>query len=846
MNDSWRVFVRDIKRILAVPRSLIIVIGILVMPALYSWLNILAFWNPYTATGNLPIAVVNNDEGTNSALTGKINVGDLIVEELSHNDQLGWQFLDESVATDRIRAGDVYATFIIPPSFSDDLVEIFSGERNQPTIEYLVNEKKGAIAPKITDAGANELDIQITSTFREQVGQAIVQGLRDGSLKVSANINSAESSALGALGGVEEDLGQAQATLDAASVSLTDSLQTMGNVRSALAAADPALADISEALADSRAVLETVVSDAQDFAVSAGKASASAQQALNQSSASASAAVSNTTARLNEMQPQLQGGIERANASLDAVRERVKILEQIPAAQDAAQELNSRLDDAQDLLNKVSQSGKDAATATKDLDELVKSFNDAIAATQDITNQTQNLAGEAVSKLTTQVTDLSARLGGVDSAITTTRASLTQVFSLVDGVEEQIGATQGVLAQAKGNLGGLAGSVRVAQTDVATLAAAIQTGTLQTVIGLDAQNIGRYLASPVEFDQQPVFQVNSYGSGMAALFINLSMWIGGLILVIIFRVEVDKEGFDWLPLRSAYMGRFMLSGALSMAQGLIVSVGSLMIGVQTANVLAFIATATLIGPIYFAIIYALAAALSHVGRALAILLVVLQIPGASGIYPIELMPGFFRGLYPLLPFSYGIDAMRETIGGFYAGHYWRLMAILLLMSTSALLLGFLGRRHLGYFTQLFYNELARTELVVNEDVQLQGTVYRLSNIIALLSNRKEFSNRIAYRQERFNSHYRVLINGLSVVGVLGFVALSLVSSLTAASKSALLGLVAVWGLVIIGALVATEGLRSSLQRANDLSHLSEDELFDSLARPRSEAERERAESEARQ
>lgn len=845
MNDSWRVFVRDIKRIFAVPRSLIIVIGILVMPALYSWLNILAFWNPYVATENLPIAVVNNDVGTSSDLTGKINVGDLIVEELSKNDQLGWQFLEEAVATDRIRAGDVYATFIIPASFSDDLVDIFSGERNQPTIEYLVNEKKGAIAPKITDVGANELDIQITSTFRKQVGQAIVQGLRDGSLKISTNINSAESSALGALGGVEKDLEEAKVTLDAAGASLTESLQTMGSVRGALAAADPALADISGALTDSQTILGTVVSDAQSFAVSAGKASASAQQALNQSSASATAAVSNATARLNEIQPQLQGGIDRANTSLDAVRERVAILEQIPATQDAAQELNARLDDAQDLLNKVNQSGKGATAAAKDLDQLVQSFNDALSATQGITNKTQELAGQAVSELTAQVTDLSARLGGIDSAITTTRASLTQVLSLVDGVEEQIGATQEVLTQAKGNLDGLAGSVRVAQTDVATLATAIQSGTLETVIGLDARNIGRYLASPVEFDQQAVFKVNSYGSGMAAMFINLSMWIGGLILVIIFRVEVDKEGFDWLPLRSAYIGRFMLSGALSMGQGLIVSVGSLMIGVQTANALAFIATATLIGPIYFSIIYALAAALSHVGRALAILLVVLQIPGASGIYPIELMPGFFRGLYPVLPFSYGIDAMRETIGGFYAGHYWRLMAILLLMSTSALLLGFLGRRHLGYFTQLFYNDLARTELVVNEDVQLQGSVYRLSNIIALLSNRKEFANRIAYRQERFNSHYRLLINGLTIVGILGFVALSLVSSLTAASKSALLGLVAVWGLVIIGALVATEGLRSSLQRANDLSHLSEDELFDSLARPRSEAEREYAEGEAR-
>ncbi|WP_307738504.1 YhgE/Pip family protein, partial [uncultured Varibaculum sp.] len=375
-------------------------------------------------------------------------------------------------------------------------------------------------------------------------------------------------------------------------------------------------------------------------------------------------------------------------------------------------------------------------------------------------------------------------------------------------------------------------TARGAQTDVATLATALRTGTLKTVIGLDPTNIGRYLTAPVKFDQKTLFPINSYGSGMAAMFINLSMWIGALILVIIFRVEVDKEGFDWLSLRSAYLGRFMLSGALSIGQGLIVSVGSLLLGVKAANAPAFIATSMLIGPCYLAIIYALAAAFSHVGRALAILLVVLQIPGASGIYPIELMPRFFRQLSPILPFSYGIDAIRETIGGFYQGRYWHVMAVLILMSLTMFLLGFLGRRRFGYFTQLFYDDLARTELVVNEDVQLQSRGYRLSNIIALLANRREFSSRIKLRQEEFNARYPALINGLSIVGIIGLVVLGMISWLTSASKSVLLGILAIWGVAIIGTLVGIAVLKNSLERAERLSHLTQDELFESLARQR--------------
>ena len=832
MRDSWRVFTRDVKRIIAVPRSLIIVLGILVTPALYTWLNILAFWNPYEATENLPIAVVNNDVGATSTLTGQLNVGDLIVGQLSENEQLGWQFTDQDTANHKIRAGEVYATFVIPQTFSKDLIDIFSGQRRQPTIEYYVNEKKGAIAPKITDVGANELDIQITSTFRGQVGEAIAQTLRDGGLEIDASVVGAQGSAVDALDGINRDLADAQVSMDSANAALTGSLQTMKKVRAALAGADQVLVDVSAALSDAQDILGTVVSDTSEFATVAGQASITAQKALNESSVAASSAVSNATSKLTEMDSQLQSGVQRANASIAKMRDQIAVLQGFPQTQKLATQLQSQLNDMQKLLAKVGKTGSDAAKTGEDLQALMKAFNQAATDAQHVATGLREQSSQAASTLNARVTQLSAQMSAIKSAVSTAQNSLTEISALTHGVDDQIVNTQNVLAQVQGNLNGLASTARGAQTDVATLATALRTGTLKTVVGLDPTNIGRYLTAPVKFDQQTLFPINSYGSGMAAMFINLSLWIGALILVIIFRVEVDKEGFGWLSLRSAYLGRFMLSGVLSIGQGLIVSVGSLLLGVQAVNAPAFIATSMLIGPCYLAIIYALAAALSHVGRALAILLVVLQIPGASGIYPIELMPRFFRQLSPILPFSYGIDAMRETIGGFYDGRFWHVMAVLLIMSVTVFLLGFVGRRRLGYFTQLFYDDLARTELVVNEDVQLQSRGYRLSNIIALLGNRKEFSTRIRRRQEKFNARYPALINGLSSVGILGLVVLGLISRLTSASKPVLLGIVAIWGLVIMGTLVGVVVLKSSIERAERLSHLSEDELFESLARQR--------------
>ena len=139
MRNIWRVFTRDWRRILAVPQAWIIVVGIIVTPALYAWVNVIAFWDPYGATGNISVAVANLDEGASSDLTGAVDVGAEVVAQLEENDQRGWTFVDTAdEARERVESGQSYAALIIPQDFSANLLSITTSNFTQPKLEYLV------------------------------------------------------------------------------------------------------------------------------------------------------------------------------------------------------------------------------------------------------------------------------------------------------------------------------------------------------------------------------------------------------------------------------------------------------------------------------------------------------------------------------------------------------------------------------------------------------------------------------------------------------------------------------------------------------------------------------------
>ena len=131
MRTAFKIFKRDLKRILVNPVAIVIAIGVAIIPSLYAWFNILANWDPYENTSTVPIAVVIEDEGANIGDMGYINAGDMIEDQLKENDQLAWTFVDsEDEALDGVKAGTYYAAFVVPSDFTASLGDVLDGDTN--------------------------------------------------------------------------------------------------------------------------------------------------------------------------------------------------------------------------------------------------------------------------------------------------------------------------------------------------------------------------------------------------------------------------------------------------------------------------------------------------------------------------------------------------------------------------------------------------------------------------------------------------------------------------------------------------------------------------------------------
>ena len=186
MRKIWYIFKRDLKAVFRNPVAAVIAVGIMILPSLYAWFNIAANWDPYGNTGELKVAVVNEDEGLDiesmdlpdtakNLLESKdINIGNMVEDNLKMNDQIGWQFVSKDEAMDGVSDGTYYAAVVIPSDFSSDIASILSENVNHPEIEYYVNEKKNAIATKITDKGVGTIQQQVNESFISAVSEADV------------------------------------------------------------------------------------------------------------------------------------------------------------------------------------------------------------------------------------------------------------------------------------------------------------------------------------------------------------------------------------------------------------------------------------------------------------------------------------------------------------------------------------------------------------------------------------------------------------------------------------------------------------------------------------------------
>lgn len=708
------IMVHDLKKIFTNPIAAIVAVGVLILPSLYAWFNIRASWDPYGSTNNLAVAVASVDEGT-TVQGMELNIGDSIIESLTGNDQIGWKFTDQDEAVAGVKSGKYYAAVVIPEDFSQDMTSVLRKDITRPQIEYYVNEKKNAIAPKITDKGAGAIQQQVNETFISQVvtvmGETmmkIAEGVSEAEGKIdeklfenvslSDNILSVEHAietmknlnvSIDSLVGTIDAFGETSEALD----SLVESLRTTIQIT------DESLSELRDSQEDFRkseslehisgatpGVYDTVLDGVNNNLDNLISRLEVLEKNLDEDSQSALAALSAMKNQIAGIKNINSGLIDilKGNSllySLQGVKELVGKLEE---ANTSLTKAESSIDRAIQLLNE----DKDASESVRQLrDELNEAANAMHTALEGYRNLVRGEMEGIVSDMNGKLAAIRSELASVKSLAPIADNTIKSAGTAMDSLGSSMDSVAEVLKSSKE----LVSSGITSLENVKEVLKKVQEGSEKSLVdslkkfllekfGVDLDEydntpeaIGSFLSSPVELNTEKVYPIANYGSALSPFYSILAMWVGGLVLVSILKCKAkDDETLAVSKYRpfELYMGRYLIFMIFAILQSVIICLGDLYwLKIQCLHPGLYIFVGVVAGIVFSNVIYTLTITFGDVGKAVAVVLLVLQVAGAGGTFPIEVTPGFFNKINPFLPFTHGMNAMREAIAGFYGNTY---------------------------------------------------------------------------------------------------------------------------------------------------------------------------------
>ena len=723
MGTVFRIFKRDLARVVTNPTALVIAIGVCLIPSAYAWINILANWNPYGNTSTVPVEVVIEDEGADVPGMGRVNAGEMIRQKLEENDQLDWRFAESAdEAQDAVASGDAYAAFIIPRDFTASLAGVLDGDTSGAQVDYYVNEKANAIAPKVTDTGATELETQIASEFTKAAGEVAMDKLKLSANDAAAQIGEAAETSGSALRetadrleSLANDLAQASEAVAAARGGLEGAGSSLASVAEGAAGLSGALDGALAELASTRGAMRSLSSDA------AG-ALASGASALAGVSSTAAFDIGSLAGDVGWAQGKLDGALAQLKALNGTVQ---GFLDDLEAARDTAdpgaadaldraiaalQALASEQEAALAQLEQVSADAKAGTAGVRDLADAVAAAMQA--GSQDIADATAELNGTTIPALGAALDGVADAGGALAGALKPTEPQIARAQALLGDLGGTLDDTAGAAADAAESLAAAGSRMDALADEISQISRARAVVELRDLGSIDTDAAAEHLAAPAKIVDEAVFPVATYGEGVAPFYMNLALWVGGFVLVTIFKLELAGSESDTVPPRQAFLGRWLLLALMGQVQAIVCCTGAIALGVTCVSPIGLVFAGMVASAAYVLIVYTLASAFKHIGKALAVLLVVLQIPGAAGTYPIEMMPAFFQALNPWLPFTYGIGAMREAIAGFYGDVFARDLGMLALFGLAALIIGLGARKRLLPLNAFFDLRLRATDLMV--------------------------------------------------------------------------------------------------------------------------------------
>lgn len=726
MKNIFLIFKNDVMKIHKNVIAMIVIMGITVIPTLYAWFNISASWDPYGNTGELKLAVASDDEGyTGELIAVKINMGDQILSSLHKNKQFNWVFTDSKTAQKGVKSGKYYAAIVIPKDFSQKMMSVFSSNTEHPDLTYYQNEKENAIAPIITGKGATAVQKQINETFIETIAQTALDAFQIvSSAAQEAGDDSMVDHLIDNLNQMGTDLGSAAGTVQSLS-DMTDSAITMlnttteflqesgsGTKSSVSSLENSDLSSLTSLVSGTTKTISDALTQNASFYTAVSDAVDKALDSYNNDAQAASNALTSVSSRVQTV-----------------IDEYTKLSDALTAIANEHPELTI-LNDAVTSINQKIQLAIDRQTAIRDkINAAAEALPAATANASELKSELDTLIAQATSSVTEVKTTYENNVkGNLDSLSANLDSTTGSISSMLGDLDKSIQNIAGVTGSASDGLTGLqktlsnsAELLNEASGKLTSLAATLSSedskdlSAVTNLLSEDPETIASFLSSPVKLDEKKIYPIENYGSAMAPFYSTLAIWVGAVVMAAMLKVTVadsTKKKLFHPKEYQLYIGRILLLIIIGFMQSALICLGDIFfLGIQCKHPVMFVLTGMFTSFVYVNLIYALTVSFGDIGKAIAVVLMVMQVAGSGGTFPIQCAPKFFQVVYPLLPFTHSMNAMRECIAGFYGTTYATELGKLAIFLVPSLLLGLLLRKPIIKMNDAFMEKLESTHLI---------------------------------------------------------------------------------------------------------------------------------------
>ncbi|MDK4294552.1 YhgE/Pip domain-containing protein [Corynebacterium accolens] len=728
MNNILTILRDDLKAIRGNVMTAVIIFGLAIIPLLFTTFNVLASWDPFANTKQLKIAVASEDEGHQSDLASlKLNLGDEVLSQLSRNDEINWVLTNSDDAIEGTKSGEYYAGIVLPKDFSANLLTFYVEGTEPSKLNLYTNEKKNALSTTITQRSATGVIEKIDESFTRvvsNVGLGVISSL-------DQYLDEGETQA--ALNNVHHRVNTVQSRLDAAS----------GTVM--------ALSNLVDSTIPLTRAANNILNEAGNQASSTTNDNGESpidilKSTLDESTGSLDASLAATTQSYEALSSQIEELLNNASATSAQTAQTFRTAADRVGQQTAA--FQGVKDSIQKEADKVNLPAPVAAGYKAVMGQLDASIAQSNALHDSLTSTANNIENGGKSQDSKQQTqaaiasakqavenarnsynsNLKPQLAALGDSVGTVANDIDAVKRDIAGVRNTISNDNDALVRARDMTAGLSGTLQQQAARFGELSQKIDEirdggdlSQLADLIGDDPELLASRIASPVNVDRQPIYEVAAFGVGMTPFYLTLSLWVGALLACVLVHTNAERKYLkknenldkkDHFTRNQVFLGRFITFGLIGIAQSTLVVLSLIFfVEIEPEHPFMMLFASWIITLVFMLIIYSLVITFDSAGKALAVLLLVIQVSGSGGAYPLPLLPEWFQNVSPWLPATYGIDAFRSAIAGIYEADILRELGMLLLFAIPALILGLFLRPAMDNYHKRLQKAIKKTKVM---------------------------------------------------------------------------------------------------------------------------------------